>query len=67
MRAEKAEEEEQKKSPSILGQRNDERSIFCSKDSTVIVHSCIQITVLQQHRRNSNFFVDFSKQCLSLS
>lgn len=35
---------------SILGQRNDQWSIFGSKDSTVIVHCCVQITVLKQQQ-----------------
>lgn len=41
---------EEKEDSSILGHRNDQRSSFGSKDSTVIVHCCVQIPVLKQQQ-----------------
>lgn len=70
MREQKEEEEEKCFSSSILAHRNDEESIFHSKDSTIKVHSCKQITPRTMYPCHSkgpliNFFAGSSKHFLS--
>lgn len=47
---EKVKIREENKDSSILGHSNDQRSVFGSKDSTMIVHCCVKITVLKQQQ-----------------